>query len=297
MKLLVAGATGQLGRSLARIAGQRGIEIAALGRSKLDLTDPESVKDTITQLMPEFVINAAAYTGVDAAEKNSDLAFAINRDGAARLAKTCAEDGIPIIHISTDYVFDGLKIPAYAETDQCRPLGVYGRSKLEGERAVIAANPHHIIVRTSWLYSPFEHNFVKTMLHLAQTHDKIDVVDDQFGNPTYVPHLAGGILQLAGHLYRTGHDDKPWGIYNMTGAGHATWCGFAREVLACSARLGGPTASVRPITTSEYPTPAKRPANSRLDCSKLSSIFGIALPDWRTGTAECVSELIKRDPR
>ena len=297
MKLLVAGTTGQLARSLIENADRHGIDLLALGRPRLDLTDSGSITRAIMQTMPDFVINAVAYTAVDEAEKDSESVFAINRDGAAALAKKCAQHDIPIIHISTDYVFDGLKPSPYIETDQTGPSGIYGHSKLEGEIMVAGVNPHHIILRTSWLYSPFGHNFVKTMLHLAQTHNEVNVVDDQLGNPTYAPHLATGILKLVEQLHSGDLSNEPWGIYNMTGAGQTTWCGFAREIFLYSTKLGGPSAIIHPVTTPEYPTPAKRPANSRLDCSKLSGTFGTTLPDWRTGTAECITRLMKRGSR
>lgn len=198
------------------------------------------------------------------------------------LAENCARLDIPLIHISTDYVYDGGKKSPYVETDPTSPLGMYGHSKLEGDRDVIAANSQHIILRTAWVYSPFGHNFVKTMLRLGQTRDELSVVDDQQGSPSYAPHIAASIMQL-------------WGIYHMAGGGDTTWCRFAREIFAQSRRLGGPSAKVSPISTAQYATPAKCPANSSLDCSKLNETFGISLPDWHKGTAECVERLLEEE--
>jgi dTDP-4-dehydrorhamnose reductase len=204
------------------------------------------------------------------------------------MAEACEQRGIPLIHISTDYVFDGSKPAPYVECDPVAPLGAYGLSKLEGEQRVAAACRRHIILRTAWVLSPYSHNFVKTMLRLGLRRAEIGVVDDQIGNPTYAPHLAIAILTIAHiHLVKDG-GGLPWGVYHAAGAGEASWCDVARAVFLQSSRIEGPSPRVRPITTAEYPTPARRPANSRLDCSKLARTFGIRLPDWRVGIAECV---------
>lgn len=293
MKILVTGATGQVARSLVEIAKARAIDLVAMGRPELDLTIPDNIEHVIGKHYPDIVVNAAAYTAVDKAEEEGGRAIAVNRYGAGVLAATCNEHQIPIIHLSTDYVFDGQKKTSYTETDETNPLGLYGHSKLEGDRAVAAANPHHVILRTSWVYSPFGSNFVKTMLRLAQTHTELNVVDDQTGCPTYAPHLAEGILQVIASLFENDPEQRPWGLYNIAGSGDASWCGFAREIFAQSKIRGGPSVDVNPITTAQYPTKAQRPANSRLDCAKFERVIGIGLPDWRQGTADCIARLLR----
>jgi dTDP-4-dehydrorhamnose reductase len=291
LTVLVVGAGGQLARSLLECGARHGLELAAAGLPEFDLTDIASVEQGIARAAPALVINAAAYTAVDKAESEPEAARAVNAIGAGQLAATCEQRGIPLIHVSTDYVFDGRKASRYEETDPVQPINAYGRSKLEGEQRVAAACSRHVLLRTAWLYSPFGQNFAKTMLRLAARHAEIDVVDDQIGCPTYAPHLADAVLGICSSLHRRGVKE-PWGIYHAAGTGEATWCGFAREIFRCSAAAGGPSARVRPITTAEFPTPAARPANSRLDCGKLSRVFGLALPDWRTGTAACISRLL-----
>jgi dTDP-4-dehydrorhamnose reductase len=211
------------------------------------------------------------------------------------LAVICGERHIPIIHLSTDYVYNGGKKIPYVETDPTSPLGMYGHSKLEGERAVIAANPRHIILRTAWVYSPFGNNFVKTMLRLAENRDEISVVNDQVGNPTYAPHLAMAILKLVPQIMELEQTSEMWGIYHASAMGEASWYDFACEIFRKSAQYGGPAAKVQPIGTKDYPTPVRRPVNSRLDCSKLNETFGIHLPDWHEGTADCVERLLQED--
>jgi dTDP-4-dehydrorhamnose reductase len=291
--LLVTGRGGQLAQSLCEVAAQRGLEVVALGRPDLDLTDAASIAAAIERAAPSIVVNAAAYTAVDKAESEPELAHAVNARGAGHMAEACERRGIPLIHISTDYVFDGEKSHPYTEDDAPNPASAYGRSKLDGERRVAAGCSRHIILRTAWVHSPFGHNFVKTMLRLAASRPEVAVVDDQAGSPTYAPHLADAIVSIAAHVLdgsqKGGH---PWGIYHAAGQGEATWCAFAREIFRCSAALGGPTANVRPITTAEYPTPARRPRNSRLDSGKLIRTFGVQLADWRKGTADCVRRLV-----
>ena len=203
---------------------------------------------------------------------------------------------MPIIHVSTDYVFDGTKPGPYVETDATNPRCVYGASKAAGELAVAAANPHHIILRTAWVHSPFGQNFVKTMLRLAAGRPRLGVVADQLGNPTYAPHLATAILDIAARLEGLSSGAGPWGVFHATGSGETTWHGLACEVFACSRALGGPTAEVDPIATSAYPTPAARPANSRLDGAKLAAAFGVRLPPWQEGVADNVKRLLQPSP-
>ncbi|MEZ5854066.1 MAG: dTDP-4-dehydrorhamnose reductase [Hyphomicrobiaceae bacterium] len=295
MRLLVAGWHGQLASALVEIApGEPDVKALAVGRPALDLCEPASITRAMTDFGPDVVINTAAYTAVDKAESEPEAAFALNRDGARMLAEAAAKRGAAMIHVSTDYVFDGSKSSPYVETDPTAPLGVYGRSKLEGEIAVREANPRHAIVRTAWVHSPGGTNFVRTMLRLAADRPLLRVVDDQIGSPTYAPHLARAILHLARNLTGAPEGDERWGIYHAAGGGEVTWCGLARETFRISKSLGGPSADVEAITTADYPTPARRPANSRLDCTKLQKLHAITLPPWQAGVAEGVSRLVSQ---
>ena len=292
MRLLIAGWQGQVARALVELAPSApDVEAFAVGRPGLDLCNAATITRAMTDFKPDVIINSAAYTAVDKAESESAAAFALNRDGARLLAEAAAKRNAAIIHISTDYVFDGSKASPYVEDDAVAPQNVYGRSKREGENAVRGANAQHIIARTAWVYSPVGANFVKTMLRLAGERDSLRVVDDQMGNPTYAPHLARALLDIARKVRHAPRDGQ-WGTYHLAGRGDVSWCGFAREVFRVSAGLGGPSASVTAIGTAEYPTPAARPMNSRLDCSKAEQTFGVALPDWREGVRECVTRLL-----
>jgi dTDP-4-dehydrorhamnose reductase len=289
MRLLVAGASGQLAHALVeRSRGRAGLVVSAIGRPELDLLDRASIARAVASTRPDVVINAAAYTAVDKAESDAAAAFALNRDAAGALAAAAADAGRSIVHVSTDYVFDGRKESAYTEEDATNPMGVYGRSKLEGETAVAAANPRHVILRTAWLYSAHGHNFLKTMLRLARERPELRVVADQRGNPTFVPHLADAILAIAAQI---GGGQQPWGIYHATAGGETTWHGFASAIIAAAGPLGVPQVPVLPITTAEYPLPARRPANSCLDCGKLERVFGLRLPPWQQGLTECIAAL------
>jgi len=288
MRLLVAGASGQLAHALVQRSRQlAGVTVIALGRPQLDLLDPASISHALDATRPDVVINAAAYTAVDKAESDAAAAFALNRDGAGALAAAAGAVGCPIIHVSTDYVFDGNKAGAYVEDDATNPMGVYGRSKLEGEAAVAAANARHVILRTAWVYSAHGHNFLKTMLRLARERPELRVVADQLGNPTFAPHLADAILAIAAQIGSA----RLWGVYHATATSETTWHGFAAAIIAAANPLGVPQVRVVPITTADYPMPARRPANSCLDCSKLERAFGLRLPPWQRGLAECVAEL------
>ncbi|MFN3867834.1 MAG: dTDP-4-dehydrorhamnose reductase [Hyphomicrobiaceae bacterium] len=291
MKVLVVGREGQVARALAA-ASSGGLEIVAIGRPALDLADAETIRRAIAETAPHVVVNAAAYTAVDKAESEPAQAHAVNAAGAGSLAAACNAADVPVIHISTDYVYDGSKAAPYVESDAVRPLGVYGATKLAGEQAVAAMCPRHVILRTAWVYSPYGQNFVKTMLRLAATRPELGVVADQQGNPTYAPHLAQAIVDIARQVGDATAADGRWGVYHAAGAGETTWCDLAREVFAQSAKRGGPVAKVNAITTAEYPTPARRPANSRLDCGKLERTFGVRQPEWRTGVAEAIAALV-----
>jgi dTDP-4-dehydrorhamnose reductase len=290
--ILVAGKTGQLARCLAKEAHGRGLALVALGRPALDITDAGSIATAVAAHDPRAIVNAAAYTAVDKAEAEPDLAMAVNRDGAGALAAAAAQRGIPFIHASTDYVFDGRKEAPYREEDDPSPLGAYGRSKLAGEAAVRAACPAAVILRTSWVYSPYGQNFVTTMLRLAETRDAVRVVDDQHGAPTAAADLAGAILDLVERLgFGRAGDRGTASVYHLAAAGGTTWHGFAAAIFAGWARRGHRVPRLEPITTAQYPTPARRPANSRLDCSKIAGAFGLRLPPWETSLERCLDEL------
>lgn len=291
MRILVAGSTGQVAQALAE-APHRGFTVQTFGRPGFDMERRETVEAAFAGFRPDIVINAAAYTAVDKAESEPDAAMRINADGPALLAELAAQAGAPILHLSTDYVFSGDKTTPYVESDPVGPVGAYGRSKLEGERRVAAANPKHLILRTAWVHAPYGGNFVRTMLRLAETREEVSVVADQHGAPTYAPDIAGGLLSIVARIAEGG--PTPWGVYHMASSGACVWADFAGHVFARSAVAGGPSAKVNRISTAEYPTPARRPANSRLDCSRLRSDYGVALPDWRTGVDRCVARLLQQ---
>jgi dTDP-4-dehydrorhamnose reductase len=294
MRLLIAGWQGQVARALVEAAPAcPDVTACAVGRAALDICEARSIERALSRIEPSIVINSAAYTAVDKAETDSERAFALNRDGARLLAEAAARRGIPIIHISTDYVYDGRKPSPYVENDPPAPATVFGRSKLDGEHAVREANPKHVILRTAWVFSPSGRNFVKSMLGQAAEQPRVRVVDDQHGSPTYAPHLVSAILELARQLSAARTEENAWGVYHAAGTGSTTWRGFAEVVFRCSGALGGPTAAVDPIASADYPTPAQRPANSQLDCGKLERTFGLRLPDWRVGVGECVERLLR----
>jgi dTDP-4-dehydrorhamnose reductase len=292
VKVLVTGREGQLVRGLLEAADGAGVQVVAVGRPQLDLADERSVAAVVAHERPDVVVNAAAYTAVDKAETEPAVARAVNALGAEHVARACAAHSIPIIHISTDYVFDGTKQGPYVEDDPTGPINVYGRTKLEGEQRVAKACERHLILRTEWLHSRWGANFVKTMLRLAATRPSIGVVDDQLGSPTYAPDLARIVLATAARIVADPAGIS-WGIYHAVGGGETTWFGFAREVFRCAAEHGLPVADVTAIATSAYPTPARRPANSRLNCDRLRSLLGLELPDWRVGVQDCVARLAR----
>jgi dTDP-4-dehydrorhamnose reductase len=290
VRLVVTGRDGQVARSLAERAGGD-IEVVRVGRPELDLARLETIAPALSAARPDVVISAAAYTAVDRAEDEPDLAFAVNAEGAGKVAEAAARIGVPVIHLSTDYVFDGEAEAPYGEDHEPDPRSVYGASKLAGEKAVAEANQHHLILRTAWVYSPFGANFVKTMLRLAADRDEIAVVSDQWGSPTSAPDIADGILLAANMLGRTTNFSS-YGIYHLAGTGSTNWSGFARHVLETSAGFGGPHARVRDITTADYPTKARRPANSRLSTEKFATVFGWRAPEWRWSAGVVVRRLV-----
>ncbi|WP_027164713.1 dTDP-4-dehydrorhamnose reductase [Mesorhizobium sp. WSM3224] len=289
MRLAVTGRDGQVAASLVE-AARGDVEVVAVGRPALDLARPDTVFSALEAARPDIVVSAAAYTAVDQAEDENDMAFAVNAVGAGKVAEAARKLGVPVIHLSTDYVFDGTKDGAYVETDTTAPLGVYGASKLAGEQAVAAANPRHLILRTAWVYSPFGKNFVKTMLRLAGDRDEIAVVADQWGNPTSALDIADAILQAAVILDR--EKDTTFGVYHLAGTGETNWSGFARHILDMSRALGGPHAHIRDIATADYPTKARRPSNSRLSNAKFAAAFGWSVPDWRESSGAVVARII-----
>ena len=291
MRLLVTGRSGQVAQSLAETAGGD-VSVVALGRPELDIIDRDSVARAIAAHRPDLVVSAGAYTAVDKAESEPEAAFAVNRGGAGNVASAAAEAGLPVIHLSTDYVFPGDAAGAYREDDKTGPQSVYGRSKLEGEAAVLAANPKAAVFRTAWVYSPFGHNFARTMLRLATERDVLRVVSDQRGTPTYAPDIAAAILVAARLILAAPDDKRLAGVFHLVAQGETDWAGFAEEILRQSALRGGPSARVERIATRDYPTPAKRPANSRLDTQKFRDTFGHLPPDWRDGVSRCLDRLV-----
>ena len=286
--VLVFGRNGQVARELARLGQTTGRAMIFAGRERLDLADLGAVESLIVATAPVAVINAAAYTAVDRAEREPDAAMALNRDLPAVIAAACASRGLPLVHFSTDYVFDGTSARPYVETDPTHPIGVYGASKLAGEQAVTTAGGPAAVLRTSWVYSAHGTNFVKTMLALAANRAEISVVADQIGRPTWARDCAEAALATIDALASS---PDLAGLYHLSGAGDASWADLAAAVFAQSTRLGGPTAQVLPITTAQYPTPAKRPANSRLDCGKIEAA-GLWRPrPWRESLATCMTEM------
>jgi dTDP-4-dehydrorhamnose reductase len=261
----------------------------------LDLSgSEEAIVAVIRDARPDVVVSAAAYTAVDKAESEPALAYAINEAGAGAVARAVHFLAVPLIHMSTDYVFDGAKTAPFVEDDAPAPTGVYGASKLAGEKAVLAAHQDVAVLRTAWVYSPFGANFVKTMLRLARERDEINVVGDQRGNPTSALDIADGVIAVAGNLL-AGQNPDLRGIFHMAGGGHASWAEFADAIFVASAAAGGPTAEIKTIATSDYPTPARRPANSLLSVERLATAHGVRLPEWRNSLTRVVEQLVRGD--
>jgi dTDP-4-dehydrorhamnose reductase len=292
MRVAVTGRAGQVARSLLERGALAGHDVLTVGRPEMDLSqDPKTIIAAIEGARPDVIVSAAAYTAVDKAESEPGLAFAINERGAGAVARAARLLDVPLVHLSTDYVFDGAKDSPYGEEDSTAPAGVYGASKLAGERAVFAEQVDSAILRTAWVYSPFGANFVKTMLRLASGRDEIAVVADQHGNPTSALDIADGVLAVAANLLRNG-DSALRGVFHMTAEGDASWAELAETVFAESTRKGGPFARVKHIATVDYPTAARRPKSSRLDCGKLARTHGVRLPEWRRSTAAVVERLV-----
>lgn len=286
MRILVFGTTGQVAIELARNAPLVGADLTALGRDRADLTDPAACAAAVEAAAVDIVINAAAYTAVDQAEAEPDIARLVNAEAPGAMARAAARRGLPFLHVSTDYVFDGASPRPWREQDPTGPLGVYGATKLEGERQIVAAGGPHVILRTAWVFSAHGRNFVKTMLRLGADRDSLSVVDDQRGGPTAAHEIAKALLAIACAFHEgRGHS----GIFHFAGQPACSWADFAEATFAASSLPRRPT--VTRIPTSAYPTPARRPANSVLDCTLIRDTYGIGQPDWRTGLARVVGEL------
>lgn len=289
--ILLIGANGQVGREVSRLAGERGVLLAALNRTRLDITDARAVNRVVAQERPALLINAAAYTAVDKAEHEKEAAFRVNREGTTNLAAACADNKIPLIHLSTDYVFDGRQPAPYREDDPANPTGIYGLSKWEGETALRQRLDRHLILRVSWVFGVHGHNFVKTILRLGREREELRVVADQHGCPTAAAHIAHAILELAARI--AGGEKIPWGTYHYCGRPATTWYGFAEEIVKQAQTMGfiDHPITVQPIGTSDYPTPTARPANSVLDCTKIAKTFGISPGSWQEGLRDMLRGL------
>ena len=285
MKILISGHTGQVAQALQHALADH--QLLSLGRQAFDLEQPASLRETILRERPQLLINAAAYTAVDLAEQEPERAFAVNAEAPGAMAKACAELGIPLIHYSTDYVFDGSKNGAYHEDDASNPLGVYGASKLAGEQAVAASGCEHLILRTSWVYSRHGRNFLLTMQRLLQEREELKVVDDQIGAPTWAGSIAAASAELI-QAWQQGN--RHWGTYHLTNQGQTSWFGFAQAIAEHLRAAGKPCARLLPIPSSDYPTPARRPLNSCLDGTRLAHDWNLRLADWRQSLQQFLGE-------
>jgi dTDP-4-dehydrorhamnose reductase len=294
--ILITGRNGQVARCLQELAAVRSVGAVAFGREQLDLEMHNGVDNVVATVAPSAIINAAAYTAVDQAESQEASAFSINRDGARALVAAAARMNIPFVHVSTDYVFDGSKQAEYDETDRPAPLNVYGASKLAGEIAVLSACPYATIVRSAWIYSPYGANFVRTMMRLSQTRPIVKVVDDQRGNPTSARDLAAALLRIA-QLSQNADRGATARIYHIVSEGEATWHSFAAAIFEGLSRRGLQVPRLEAISTEEYPTPARRPQNTRLNSSNAERVFGIRLPPWRRSLEACLDQLVEGESR
>jgi dTDP-4-dehydrorhamnose reductase len=297
MRILVTGKNGQLVQSLQERAPAFGAEIVALGRPEFDLAEARRGLDLVGKARPDLIVSAAAYTAVDKAESEPELAFAVNAEGPRALADAAAALGVPVIQISTDYVFDGTKPTPWTEADEPAPVSVYGASKLAGERAVLAASPRNVVIRVGWVYSPFGANFAKTILRLAGERDVLRIVGDQIGGPSSALDIADGVLTVARNVLAEPSRDDLRGVFHMGAGGgagrEASWADFASEICDWLALRTGRKVVVEKITTGEYPTKARRPANSRLDSSRLAAAHGFRMPPWRGSVAPVLARLVQ----
>lgn len=293
MRIAVTGKHGQVVTALVE-RGAGHVKILPVGRPLLDLGDRASVASALADCQCDVIVNAAAYTAVDKAETEQELAMRVNGEGAGYVAEAAAGLGVPLLHLSTDYIFDGALDRPYHEDDETGPTGAYGRSKLEGENRVLAAQPNSAVLRTAWVYSPFGANFLRTMLRLGETREEIGVVADQIGNPTSALDIADAVLDVAERIIGNSSSELR-GVFHMTGRGDASWADFAEAIFTEAQKHGRAPVRVKRITTADYPTPARRPANSRLDNSKLQDIYGVSLPHWSNSVRTCVARLLTGD--
>ena len=297
MRIVVTGTNGQVALSLRERAPALGVDVVLVGRPALDFERPETIGPALRATRPDLVVNAAAFTAVDLAESDEATATQVNGEAAGEVAAQAARLDAPVIHLSTDFVFDGRLDRPYRETDAVAPMGAYGRSKLAGEIAVAAATDNHVILRTAWVYSPFGKNFVRTMLAFGLKRQAVRVVADQIGNPSYAPDIADGILTMAKTLANAPGNYDLRGVFHMAGAGSAVWADLAEATFQAAETRGRAPVHVERIATADYPLPARRPANSRLDCGKLYRRYGVALPDWRESVKLCVARLLEAEAR
>lgn len=290
--ILVTGGTGQLARSISALAGDR--TVLRVGRPEFDFDSPDAIPALLARAAPRLIVNAAAYTAVDKAESDELAADRTNHLGPAILARYCAMAGIPLIHVSTDYVFDGAKGAPYVESDPTSPTGVYGTTKLAGEQAALDASARVTVLRTSWVYAAEGKNFVLTMLGAARRMPKLRVVADQLGCPTNADDLARAILHIASRLLDDGWSEEYRGVFHAAGTGHTSWHGLATAIFDAAAQHGVTAPEVAAIATADWPTPARRPADSRLDCTKLRDVFGVALPAWRESLDRTVADICRQ---
>ncbi len=290
--ILLTGGSGQVALALAEAADAAGVPMRRLGRPHFDFDRPETIAASFRATAPGLVVNAAAFTGVDAAEAEPAAAMRANAEGPAELARLCAEAGLPLIHLSTDYVFDGLKGAPYVESDPVAPQGVYGASKLAGEQAVLELCPQAMVLRTSWVHAPQGRNFVRTMLQAARGRDRLRVVADQIGCPTAASDLAAAILAIAMRIEGEGWQPEFGGLFHAAGTGATSWHGLAEAIFAHAASRGLKVPVVEAITTADWPTPARRPPDSRLDCGKLAWQFGLVLPHWEGSLVRTVDAIL-----
>ena len=287
MKILITGKNGQVVQSFLEISKDANYEVITLGRPEVDFANPSNLKEAIIAHKPDAMINAAAYTAVDKAESEPEIAKMVNVIATQEIAKAASELEIPLVHISTDYVFSGDKDTPYVETDEVAPCSIYGKTKLAGEEIIPKSHNNYAIFRTAWVFSPFGNNFVKTMLRLGETRDELNVVADQFGCPTSALEIARAIKIIVLRLIEDNSQDLR-GIFHLTAGGETNWAGFAKEIFTQNKEMSGKEVIVNSISTEQYPTPAKRPKNSRLNCDKLATYYGIKLPNWEISLKECL---------
>ena len=292
MHIVTIGASGQVARALVEYGSRNSVQVTAMGRPNFDLTKPDIMHSVIRAASADIIVNAGAYTAVDDAEQNQDIAYDVNARGPTFLARCARDLDIPLIHLSTDYVFDGEKDEPYTEEDPTSPFSQYGKTKAAGELGVLETNSDYAILRTAWVFSPYGRNFVTNMLRLARQQRSIRVVCDQYGSPTYALDLAAGIISIARSLINNRSDAKLRGIFHIAGRGYASWAEVANAIFKYSRCHDGPVAEVIPISTADYGAAARRPRNSKLNCNKLARIHGITLPPWSSALQICVGRLL-----